>query len=65
MPYKIDIPKNMDIVIATVPSIELRPPIGPARIKAYLNTVGLKCHNIDLNLDLHLTLYGDQDNARI
>ena len=61
MTYKINIPKNMDIVIATVPSIELRPPIGPARIKAYLNTVNLKCHNIDLNLDLWHRLKQDKE----
>jgi radical SAM superfamily enzyme YgiQ (UPF0313 family) len=62
MSYKIThIPKDMDIVIATVPSIELRPPIGPARIKAYLNTVNLKCHNIDLNLDLWHRLKQDKE----
>lgn len=62
MSYKIThIPKDIDIVIATVPSIELRPPIGPARIKAYLNTVNLKCHNIDLNLDLWHRLKQDKE----
>jgi hypothetical protein len=62
MNYKIThIPKGQDIVIATVPSIELRPPIGPARIKAYLNTVNLKCHNIDLNLDLWHRLKQDKE----
>lgn len=62
MTYKVThIPKKQDIVIATVPSIELRPPIGPARIKAYLNTVGLKCHNIDLNLDLWHRLQKDKE----
>ena len=62
MTYKVThIPKDMDIVIATVPSIELRPPIGPARIKAYLNTVNLKCYNIDLNLDLWHRLKKDKE----
>lgn len=62
MSYKIkSIPKEQDIVIATVPSIELRPPIGPARIKAYLNTVGIKCYNIDLNLDLWHRLQKDKE----
>jgi len=62
MTYRVThIPKDMDIVIATVPSIELRPPIGPARIKAYLNTVNLKCHNIDLNLDLWHRLKQDKE----
>ena len=40
MPYKdLYIPKGQDIVIANIPSIELRPPIGPARIKSFLNSV--------------------------
>ena len=53
MPYKkLHVPKDQDIVIANIPSIELRPPIGPARIKSFLNSVNLKCHNLDLNLDL-------------
>lgn len=62
MSYKsLSIPKCQDIVIASIPSIELRPPIGPARIKAYLNTVGLKCYNIDLNLDLWHRLQNDKE----
>ena len=40
MPYKkLHVPKDQDIVIANIPSIELRPPIGPARIKSFLNSV--------------------------
>ena len=43
MPYKkLHVPKDQDIVIAKIPSIELRPPIGPARIKSLLNSVNLK-----------------------
>jgi radical SAM superfamily enzyme YgiQ (UPF0313 family) len=62
MTYKVTyIPLGQDVVIATVPSIELRPPIGPARIKAYLNTVGISCYNIDLNLDLWHRLQQDKE----
>ena len=62
MPYKkLYVPKNQDIVIANIPSIELRPPIGPARIKSFLNSVNLKCHNLDLNLDLWHRLKKDKE----
>ena len=62
MPYKdLYIPKGQDIVIANIPSIELRPPIGPARIKSFLNSVNLKCHNLDLNLDLWHRLRKDKE----
>ena len=61
MPYSLKIPKNQDIVIANIPSIELRPPIGPARIKSFAKTVGKKCYCIDLNLDLWHRLKKDKE----
>ena len=62
MPYKnLYIPKNQDIVIANIPSIELRPPIGPARIKSFIQSIGMTCHCIDLNLDLWHRLKQDKE----
>ena len=62
MPYKnLYIPKNQDIVIANIPSIELRPPIGPARIKSFIQSIGMSCHCIDLNLDLWHRLKQDKE----
>ena len=53
MQYKsLTIPKGQDIVIANIPSIELRPPIGPARIKSFIKSKGMSCYCIDLKLDL-------------
>ena len=61
MPYRLKIPKNQDIVIANIPSIELRPPIGPARIKSFAKGIGKKCYCIDLNLDLWHRLKKDKE----
>lgn len=58
---KINIPTNLDFLIANVPSIELRPPIGPARIKAFVQQHGYTCHAIDLNLDLWHRLEMDKE----
>jgi radical SAM superfamily enzyme YgiQ (UPF0313 family) len=60
--YKnINIPKNLDFLIANVPSIELRPPIGPARIKAFVQQKGYTCYAVDLNLDLWHRLEMDKE----
>lgn len=56
-----NLPKNLDFLIANVPSIELRPPIGPARIKAFVQQQGYTCHAIDLNLDLWHRLQMDKE----
>lgn len=62
MPYNsLNIPKNQDIVIANIPSIELRPPIGPARIKSFIESIGYTCYCIDLNLDLWHRLLKDKE----
>jgi radical SAM superfamily enzyme YgiQ (UPF0313 family) len=62
MQYKsLTIPKGQDIVIANIPSIELRPPIGPARIKSFIKSKGMSCYCIDLNLDLWHRLKKDKE----